>query len=219
VDDALKRGLDVLIASALLVLALPVLVVLVVIIRLDSPGNPLYRCRRVGYNGRTFMMLKLRKMRDDAEGISLTLADDERFTRIGRFLAKSKFDELPQLWHVIRGDMSLVGPRPESPEFVSHFAADYNLIVNVRPGITGWSQLAFVDESEMHDLNDPVGHYLGAMMPLKVAMDVRYVRERTVRKDLGILLLTAMAVGMRRVDSKRVGVISSLPHEPLERIT
>ena len=132
-----KRALDLVVSAVLLALLLPFIVVLAILVRLDSPGPVFYRCDRVGYRGRPLRMIKFRKMVCDAAGPPLTKADDQRFTRIGRSLARYKLDELPQLWHVFRGEMSLVGPRPESPEFVERYAADYyGRILTVKPGIS-----------------------------------------------------------------------------------
>src|SRR3954471_22469678 len=111
-------------ATLLCVLLLPLLVAIALLVVLDSPGPVFYRAQRVGYRGRPLRMLKFRKMHADATGGALTLAEDERFTRVGRWLVRGHLDELPQLWHVLRGEMSLVGPRPESPSFVAHFAEE-----------------------------------------------------------------------------------------------
>jgi lipopolysaccharide/colanic/teichoic acid biosynthesis glycosyltransferase len=192
-DSIAKRVLDVSMAAALLVLALPVGVILALAIKLDSPGPVFYRCRRVGRAGSEFAMLKFRKMWDGAHGPALTTAVDERLTRVGRFLAASKLDELPQLWNVIKGEMSLVGPRPEDPTFVNLAPETYREILRVRPGITGLSQLAFARESEILEAGDRVGHYLAAIFPQKLALDMVYVSRRSVGMDLMILFWTARA--------------------------
>ena len=196
-DTAAIRMLDIAVAVTLLALLLPVGLVIACAIKLDSPGSVLYRCRRVGRGGVPFQMLKFRKMRDDAAGPLLTLADDPRLTRIGHFLARSKLDELPQLWNVIRGEMSLVGSRPESPEFVVGHPADYAEILSVRPGITGLSQLAYAKESEILDRADRVGHYLARVLPQKLRMDRLYASHRSFALNLRILAWTAIAVFLR----------------------
>ena len=117
------------------------MVAIAIAIVVDEPGPVLYRARRVGFHGREFDMYKFRKMRRDAAGPALTVAWDDRFTRIGRFLARSKMDELPQLLNVLRGEMALVGPRPEDASFVAAFPAEFEAITSVRPGITGLSQI------------------------------------------------------------------------------
>jgi lipopolysaccharide/colanic/teichoic acid biosynthesis glycosyltransferase len=198
IDTSTKRGLDVVLAAMLLVLlALPI-AVLALAIRLDSRGPSFYRCRRIGFRGREFRMLKFRKMHDDAAGPALTANGDARFTRIGRFLAETKLDELPQLWNVLKGEMSLVGPRPEDPGFVAEQAGAYQRILEVRPGITGLCQLAFAKESEILDPDDSLRHYLASILPQKVAMDVLYAERCSLLMDLRILGWTVAAVMLRR---------------------
>ena len=197
-DGGLKRVGDIVVSGLLLaVLALPIAVI-VVLIRLDSPGPGFYRCRRIGHRGREFKMLKFRKMHDDAAGPALTTKGDDRFTRLGHFLAKSKLDEVPQLWNVLKGQMSLVGPRPEDPSFVEEFADEYESILEVRPGITGLSQLAFAKESEILDPDDSVGHYVSRILPQKMLMDQLYARRRNLLMDARILFWTVAAVVLRR---------------------
>jgi lipopolysaccharide/colanic/teichoic acid biosynthesis glycosyltransferase len=197
-DPTVKRGLDVAVAGVLLLLLAPLVLALAVAIKLDSPGEVFYRCRRVGRDGREFGMMKFRKMRNDATGVKLTAADDARFTRIGRFLASSKLDEIPQLWNVLRGTMSLVGPRPEDPAFVAEQRVAYRTILTVRPGVTGLTQLAFARESEILDPDDRVAHYVTRLLPQKAKLDCLYVARRTVWMDLRILLWTTVAVLLRR---------------------
>jgi lipopolysaccharide/colanic/teichoic acid biosynthesis glycosyltransferase len=197
-DNGAKRAVDVTLAAGLLaLLALPIAVV-VLAIRLESRGPGFYRCRRIGFRGREFAMLKFRKMHEDASGPALTAKEDERFTRLGRFLARTKLDEIPQLWNVLKGDMSLVGPRPEDPGFVQEQADAYRRILKVRPGITGFSQLAFAKESEILDPDDSLRHYLRSILPQKVGMDRFYAERRTLRMDLRILFWTTAAVVLRR---------------------
>ena len=197
-DSGVKRTLDFALAGMLLVLlALPIALIAVAI-RLDSPGPAFYRCRRIGFRGREFLMLKFRKMHDDASGPALTAKQDARFTRLGRFLAESKLDELPQLWNVLRGQMSLVGPRPEDPGFVAEQSDAYERILDVRPGITGLCQLAFARESEILDPEDALRHYLVSILPQKVAMDVLYAERRSLRMDLRIAAWTLAAVVFNR---------------------
>ena len=185
-------------AALLLVLFLPVIVVLAILIRLDSPGSVFFRCRRVGRDGKEFGMLKFRKMHAGASGIELTSPDDERFTRLGRMLAKSKLDELPQLWNVLRGEMSLVGPRPEDLRFVRLQAEAYEQICRVNPGITGLTQLAFACESEILNPDDRVGHYVERLLPEKIRLDRLYSERRSIVMDLRILAWTIVPVLFRR---------------------
>ena len=154
VRGAVKRAIDVVVAAVALVVLSPLFVIIALLVVLDSPGPVLYRAERVGFRGRPLAMLKFRKMHRAARGASLTVAGDERLTRVGAWLARTKLDELPQLWHVLRGEMSLVGPRPESPSFVARFPAEYDVILRVRPGLTGYTQLAFAREASILDPND-----------------------------------------------------------------
>ena len=194
----LKRLLDITAAVLLLLLCLPLFLVVAALIKLDSRGPLFYGCRRVGRDGRELMVLKFRKMRDGASGPALTLGEDERFTRIGPFLAATKIDELPQLINVLRGDMSLVGPRPEDAGFVDLQRESYDEILRVKPGMTGLTQLAFANEREILDPDDALGHYVERLLPQKVRIDTLYATRRSTLMDLRILLWTAVAVLLRR---------------------
>jgi lipopolysaccharide/colanic/teichoic acid biosynthesis glycosyltransferase len=197
-DAGAKRMLDIAVSATLLLLLLPVIVAAVVLIRLDSPGPAFFRSTRAGFRGRQLRMLKFRKMHDGASGPALTMDDDNRFTRVGGWLAKTKIDEIPQLWHVLRGEMSLVGPRPEDPRFVADHAEDFDAILRVRPGITGYSQIAFAEESRILDDDDPLTHYLDRLLPQKLGMDRMYAENRTLLVDLRVLFWTLAAVVMRK---------------------
>jgi lipopolysaccharide/colanic/teichoic acid biosynthesis glycosyltransferase len=197
-DRLLKRSLDVVAAAALLVLLAPTFLLVAAAILIDDGAPVLYRCRRVGQGGSELRMLKFRKMRRDAAGPPLTVAADPRFTRVGRLLAPSKLDELPQLWHVLRGDMSLVGPRPEDPTYVQLHPEPYADILRVKPGMTGLSQLAFVDESVLLDADDPNVSYLERVLPQKLELDRLYAANRSLRMDLQILCWTALVTLLRR---------------------
>jgi lipopolysaccharide/colanic/teichoic acid biosynthesis glycosyltransferase len=137
-------------------------------------------------------------MHADAAGGALTSPDDARFTRIGALLARTKLDELPQLWNVLKGEMSLVGPRPEDPSFVALRAEDYAEILRVKPGVTGLSQLAFARESEILDDENRYEHYVERVFPQKIAIDRLYVLRRSFTYDFRILVWTAIAILLRR---------------------
>jgi lipopolysaccharide/colanic/teichoic acid biosynthesis glycosyltransferase len=191
---AVKRLLDIVVSGVLLLVTLPLFVAIAVAIKIDSRGPVFFRCRRAGLRGREFGMLKFRKMVDGAEGLPLTMGEDARFTGVGRFLARSKLDELPQLWNVLRGQMSLVGPRPEDMVFVQLWRDTHPEILSVRPGITGLSQLAFARESELLDPADPVNDYVVRLLPRKLALDTLYARTHTLTMDLRVLWWTVSAV-------------------------
>jgi lipopolysaccharide/colanic/teichoic acid biosynthesis glycosyltransferase len=197
-DVIAKRLLDVAVAGALLLVLLPLIVAVAIAIKLGSRGPVFFRCRRVGLGATELRILKFRKMRDGVSGLPLTTSNDDRLTGVGRFLAKSKIDEIPQLWNVLTGDMSLVGPRPEDARFVALQRHAYETILTVKPGITGLTQLAFAKESEILDGTDSVGDYVERLLPHKVALDLLYARRRSVPMDVRILMWTGVAVLARR---------------------
>lgn len=215
---ALKRAIDVIVAALALALLSPLFALIALLVVLDSPGPVFYRADRAGFRGRPLRMLKFRKMHADARGAALTVAGDGRFTALGAWLARTKLDELPQLWHVLRGEMSLVGPRPESPGFVSRFLRDYELILRVRPGITGYTQLAFAHEGSILDPDDPAGHYVNGLLPQKVALDRLYAARLSTRRDLRIIGATVLTLVFKRpmaVD-RRTGAITLRHREALK---
>jgi lipopolysaccharide/colanic/teichoic acid biosynthesis glycosyltransferase len=193
-----KRGVDIVFATTVLLLMLPVIAMVALAIVLESRGPVFYRAERVGLNGRRLRMLKFRKMHHHASGLPLTRDDDERFTRIGRFLSLAKLDELPQLWNVLKGDMSLIGPRPEDPRFVAERPEDYDEILRVRPGVTGLSQIAFAEESAILCKQDPLTHYREAIFPQKIRLDRMYAARPTLAKDVQIIFWTVAAIMLRR---------------------
>ena len=195
---AAKRTVDVAVSAVVLTVALPIIALVALAVVLDSRGPVFYRAARVGRDGRELRMLKFRKMHHNASGAPLTMSGDARFTRIGRLLALTKIDELPQLWHVLRGEMSLIGPRPEDPGFVAERPDDYDEILRVRPGITGLSQIAFAEESEILCKVDPLSHYRSRIFPQKIRLDRMYAASPSIRMDLRILFWTCAAVVLRR---------------------
>jgi lipopolysaccharide/colanic/teichoic acid biosynthesis glycosyltransferase len=190
----IKRGIDLALAALLLLATLPVLLAIAAAIKLDSRGPVLFRVHRVGYRGRPLMMLKFRKMHHDASGGPLTTGSDPRLTRVGAVLTRTRLDELPQLWDVLRGRMSVIGPRPEDPRFVALHPEHYEDILRVRPGITGVSQLAFAKERVILDDDDPVGHYVSRILPQKISLDTLYARRSSLRMDFSIIFWTLVAV-------------------------
>jgi lipopolysaccharide/colanic/teichoic acid biosynthesis glycosyltransferase len=197
-DAVAKRTLDVVVSLVALVALAPLILLVALLVRLDSHGPAFFAAPRVGHGGRELRMLKFRKMHHRARGIPLTVDDDDRFTRIGAILAKFKLDELPQFWHVLRGEMSLVGPRPETVDFVGHHREAYHEILAVRPGVFGFSQIAFVAEGRILDGDDPLSHYIADILPQKVKLDLMYARHRTLGLDLRIVFWSLVAVLLRR---------------------
>ncbi|HLH66921.1 MAG TPA: sugar transferase [Solirubrobacteraceae bacterium] len=195
---AAKRALDVLLAAALLAALVPVLALIALAIKLDSRGPVFFRVRRVGRGGRPFGMLKFRKMHDGARGGPLTVRSDPRLTRVGAILARSRLDELPQLWDVLTGRMSLIGPRPEDPGFVALHPDAYREILSVRPGITGLSQIAYREEAAIVDAGRPVDDYVERIMPQKLTMDRLYARRVSLTLDLRIAFWTLVTLLLGR---------------------
>jgi lipopolysaccharide/colanic/teichoic acid biosynthesis glycosyltransferase len=217
---AAKRMLDVAGSALSLLLLLPVFAIVAVIIKLDSPGPTFFRQERVGLGGRPFRIFKFRTMVVGAAraGTALTVRGDTRITRAGMFLRKSKFDELPQLINVLAGDMSIVGPRPEVPEFMKFYTPDQRaIILSMRPGITDYAALLFRDESSLLDRErDPIGVYRREIMPIKFACYEHYNREIGMLNDLRIILATLLLLVAGRVPHW-LGVEDRLRMPPLPR--
>jgi len=187
-----ERCFDIVLTILLMPLIAILAAALAVGIYVDSPGPVIFRSRRVGRGGEPFEMLKFRKMRREAASYPVTLEDDERFTPIGRFLAATRMDELPQVVNVLRGEMRLVGPRPELECFVAQFPEQYTEILTVTPGITGNAQLRFVDEGRLLRGLDPANLYCEQVLPAKIEIDTEYVRSHSLVGDLSILARTAL---------------------------
>jgi lipopolysaccharide/colanic/teichoic acid biosynthesis glycosyltransferase len=211
---AVKRAVDVVGSAVGLLLLLPVLAIVAVIIKLDSPGPIFFRQERVGLRGRTFRIFKFRTMVVGAAraGTALTVRGDTRITRAGVVLRKNKFDELPQLFNVLAGDMSIVGPRPEVPEFMKFYTPDQRaIILSMRPGITDYAAILFRDENSLLDRDrDPIDVYRREIMPAKFAYYERYSREISVLNDLRIILATVLLLVVGRVPPQ-LGIECRLP--------
>ncbi len=196
----MKRGFDFLLALLGLMLLWPGLLVLAVLTKVEDRGPVFYRGRRVGLGGRPFYILKFRTMCPDAErsGVMSTANDDPRVTRIGAVLRRFKLDELPQLWNVLCGEMSLVGPRPEVQRFVDLYTEEEKAILTVRPGLTDWASLWNIDEGAiLKGSADPDLAYCELIRPKKVCLQLAYVRQAGFWTDLGILCQTVGAVLFR----------------------
>jgi lipopolysaccharide/colanic/teichoic acid biosynthesis glycosyltransferase len=191
-----KRCFDVAVAVAALVILLPLLLTIASLVRLLSGAPVLYRAERVGHGGRTFVLLKFRTMTAAAGGPAVTGHADPRITRLGRVLRRTKLDELPQLLNVLRGDMGLVGPRPEDPRFVALYTPAEREVLSVRPGITSPAALRYRHEESMLAATGESCEavYVERFMRPKLALDLDYVRRSSVRLDLSVLARTAAAV-------------------------
>jgi FlaA1/EpsC-like NDP-sugar epimerase/lipopolysaccharide/colanic/teichoic acid biosynthesis glycosyltransferase len=204
---AIKRLIDVVLGLVAVVMLIPVMALVALAVAVDSTGPIVYGARRVGRNGREFTMWKFRSMARGADrvGPAVTGSYDFRVTRVGAFLRRTKLDELPQLINVLAGQMSLVGPRPESPKYVAEWTPEEREILTVRPGLTGPTQIAYIDEEELL-AGDPDAVYETELMHAKLAVDLDYVRRFTLRRDVAILwktLVGILSAGERRSNRPR----------------
>ncbi len=193
-----KRIFDLCAALSGLVLLSPLFLLIAILIRRDSSGPVFYRQTRVGRGGEPFRIHKFRTMKVEplSRDLQLTVASDPRITGTGKWLRQYKLDELPQLLDVVRGKMSLVGPRPEVPEYVAHYPPDVKQVVlSVRPGITDNASIEYRDENDiLAKSDDPEREYIEKVMPVKLEFYMRYVEERSMAGDLAIILRTFGAI-------------------------
>lgn len=192
----MMRFIDVVVSVIGLFVLSPLFLLLAFLIKLDSSGPIFYRAQRVGRHGILFRQYKFRSMVVDAdrEGPQITTAQDKRMTEIGRFLRHYKLDELPQLVNVFKGEMSLVGPRPESPDYVAYYTPTQRQVLDVLPGITSPASLAYRYEQEMLAGDDWQNIYLTEILPQKLAVELEYLTERTLWQDLILIIRTVGAI-------------------------
>lgn len=186
-----KTVFDCIFAGIGLLVSLPLMLLLAILIKLDSPGPIFFKHLRVGLHGREFWMYKFRKMRDDLRpGPKLSPKHDPRLTRIGRIMERFKLDELPQFWNILRGEMSVVGPRPEIPEIVRLYTPEQRRILTVKPGLVGPNQIACRNEKELipENVSDIESYYVQHLLQNKLQRDLQYVRERTFWRDMKYLV-------------------------------
>ena len=198
VDSAARRSLDILISGLGMVLLSPFFLLLAILVKRDSPGPLFFWGTRVGRHGRPFRILKFRTMYENSasyNGPKVTGNGDPRITPFGQWLRDTKINELPQLWNVLKGDMSLVGPRPEDQDFVAHWPADLReVLLSVRPGITSPASVLYRDEESMLQAGNVVDQYLKAILPSKLRLDYLYVNHRSFLTDLDVLFWTVLAL-------------------------
>lgn len=192
----MKRFFDILASLAALVVLSPAFLVLGAAVAASSRGPILFRQERVGRGFRIFTLYKFRTMVRDAErGPNVTSAGDARITSVGAILRRTKLDELPQLFNVLRGDMSFVGPRPELAQYVQRFRDDYREILTVRPGITDYAAIEYRNEEQvLKTFPDPEIGYVQVVLPRKIELYRRYLKEQGLVTDLRILFLTAISI-------------------------
>jgi lipopolysaccharide/colanic/teichoic acid biosynthesis glycosyltransferase len=185
---------DILVSAIVLILLSPLFLVIAIAIRLDTPGNIIYRGWRVGKEGRRFQILKFRSMITDADrnGPSISSVADGRITRVGQFLRASKLDEFPQFWNVLKGDMSLIGPRPEAANIVDRYTPDQQRILSAKPGLTGPGQISCtVDESmAVSGGENAEDYYVHHVLGRRLAIDAEYIQNRTAWNDIALIAMT-----------------------------
>jgi lipopolysaccharide/colanic/teichoic acid biosynthesis glycosyltransferase len=192
-----KRIVDLILVLIALPFVLPLFLLIALVVKTDDGGSVFFIQDRVGYKGAMFRMLKFRTMVPDADssGRLITVANDTRITRAGRWLRKSKLDELPQLVNVLRGDMSLVGPRPEVPKYVAMYTVDQRKVLNLVPGITDPASIAFRDEASLLvDCQNPEHTYIERIMPEKIALNLAYAEKAGILSDIMVIIGTLRAV-------------------------
>jgi lipopolysaccharide/colanic/teichoic acid biosynthesis glycosyltransferase len=186
-----KRTVDITLGGLLLAISVPLILVAAILIKLDSEGPIIFRQVRMGRRFRRFHLLKLRTMTAGAAGPAYTLGADPRITRVGHYLRRFKVDELPQLWHVLCGDMSLVGPRPVIPQLAGEFRNDYMRLLAVRPGLTDPAALKyFHEEAMLGRVPDPLWYFKTVVTPDKLRISEHYMRQATTWSDLGVMVHT-----------------------------
>lgn len=193
----LKRLFDIVFSLLGLLACSPLFALIATLIKLDSRGPVFFKHQRIGKNFKAFHVYKFRTMVNDAtqKGPSITAENDPRITAAGKFLRKTKIDELPQLWNILKGDMSFVGPRPEVSKYVKMFSEEYSDILKVKPGITDYATIEFRDEeSVLRKYHNPEEGYIKEILPTKIELYKKYLREKSFFTDIKLILLTLMKI-------------------------
>lgn len=208
IADALsKRSMDLVLAGAGVALSWPLMVVIAAAISLEDGESPFYIQERVGKDGKVFHLLKFRTMTQrsaEQAGPEITVGEDARITRIGKLLRDIRLDELPQLFNILAGDMSVVGPRPEVARYVGHYSEEELAVLTVRPGLTDPATLAYRNEADrLAQSDEPEELYINEIMPEKLAMNLEYLAQRNTAKDMKIFLKTLTTLVADRFDSEK----------------
>ena len=193
----IKRLFDIVFSIFGLIISSPLFLIVAFLTKRESPGPVFYKGKRAGKGGKLFEMLKFRSMVQGADklGGPSTPADDPRLLKIGRFLRRYKLDEIPQLLNVLKGEMSLVGPRPELSKYVKSYYRDYKEILRVKPGITDYASLEFKNENEMlNGLEDVEERYVNEILPVKIKYYKKYIKEKSIIKDFGLIFRTIFRI-------------------------
>ncbi len=192
----MKRAVDIIFSLIWIIILSPIYMILSLIIKIYSEGPILFKQKRIGLHGRPFYIYKFRTMHINSSiDLKITPEDDNRITQIGKYLRKYKLDELPQLLNVIKGDMSLVGPRPEVPEYLSYYSDDFNRILNVKPGITDLASIKYRNESQLLANRENVAeYYINTILPDKMRMNFEYINKRSLYFDFLIIIKTIKSI-------------------------
>lgn len=192
----LKRMFDILMSFIGIIMLLPLMIIIGIIIKLTSKGSILFKQIRVTKNSKLFQIYKFRTMRENSEGNKqITVGNDSRITGIGKILRKTKLDEIPQLFNVIKGEMSLVGPRPEVPKYVELYNDEQKKILQVPAGITDYASIYFSNESELlGKADDPEKFYIEKIMPYKIELNQKYIENINIFTDIKIIILTILKI-------------------------
>lgn len=192
----LKRIFDFIASLVALIVLSPILLIIALWISIDSKGGPFYKQIRVGLNGVEFKLYKFRSMRVNADKQGqITIGNDNRVTTVGRFIRKYKIDEIPQLFNILKGDMSVVGPRPEVPKYVALYSTEQREVLRVKPGLTDYASLEYIDEQKiLGQSNDPNNTYIEEIMPAKLALNRKYIEERGVLTDCKLIINTLLRI-------------------------
>lgn len=192
----IKRLFDLVSSSIVLVILFPILFLVAILIVLDSKGGIFYRQIRVGKDGREFGLLKFRTMHPNMDQVQITVGHrDPRVTRIGYYLRKFKVDEFPQLLNILKGEMSVVGPRPEVPKYVAMYNEEQQKVLSVKPGLTDFASLEYVHESELLAASDnPEKTYIEEIMPHKLTLNLKYIQEKSLSTDVKLIVRTILKI-------------------------
>ncbi|MEG1518858.1 MAG: sugar transferase [Cetobacterium sp.] len=203
----MKRLFDVVLSFVGILLLSPIFIVISILIKLDSKGEVIFKQIRITKNRKEFKIYKFRTMKVDTEKEGqITIGKDSRITRVGNILRKTKLDELPQLFNVLEGSMSFVGPRPEVPKYVNYYTQDELEILNVRAGITDYASIYFSDESELlGKAEDPEKYYIDTIMPYKIELNKKYIQNMGIGTDIKIIVLTVLKI-MGLIKSKKINI-------------
>ncbi|WP_195263771.1 sugar transferase [Clostridium sp. 1001275B_160808_H3] len=193
INEIIKRIFDFLASLLGIIILSPILLIVAIAIKIDSKGNILFMQKRIGKNGVPFYIYKFRTMVSDAEkiGKQITVGKDNRITKVGAFLRKYKIDELPQLFNVLKGDMSLVGPRPEVPKYVDLYTESEKRVLEVRPGITDLASLRYKDENDiLGNVDNPEEYYINVIMKDKLKLNLEYIEKSNLIFDISLIFKT-----------------------------